>query len=163
MSGAEECAVNMASIDQSSKIAFTAPPEESDGILYAAAPVNALRMSKSELPRAMFGFCVWHVNQAPRLPVVFKTAIELAASQREDGVRSAHGPERARRERPAATCRRETKVFEDGIRPMHLNCLLAFEGIIASRDAIPLIERGKIIGAIGFSGDTDSQDEVVRT
>jgi glc operon protein GlcG len=44
---------------------------------------------------------------------------------------------------------------------MHLNYLLAFDGIIASRGGIPLIVEGKIIGAIGCSGGTDSQDEVV--
>jgi uncharacterized protein GlcG (DUF336 family) len=44
---------------------------------------------------------------------------------------------------------------------MHLNYLLAFDGIIASRGGIPLIEQGAIIGAIGCSGGTDSQDEIV--
>jgi glc operon protein GlcG len=57
--------------------------------------------------------------------------------------------------------RRPTKVFEDGINLMHLNYLLAFDGIIASRGGIPLIDQGDIIGAIGCSGGTDSQDEVV--
>jgi glc operon protein GlcG len=57
--------------------------------------------------------------------------------------------------------RRETKQFEDGIQLMHLNYLLAFDGIIASRGGIPLIELGVIIGAIGCSGGTDSQDEIV--
>jgi glc operon protein GlcG len=63
--------------------------------------------------------------------------------------------------RAAATFRRETKVFEYGIQLMHLNYLPAFDGIIASRGGIPLIEQGKIIGAIGCSGGADSQDEVV--
>jgi glc operon protein GlcG len=61
--------------------------------------------------------------------------------------------------RAAATFRRETKVFEDGIKLMHLNYLLAFHGIIGSRGGIPRIEQGTIIGAIGCSGGTDSQDE----
>jgi uncharacterized protein GlcG (DUF336 family) len=43
---------------------------------------------------------------------------------------------------------------------MHLNYLLAFDGVITSRGGIPLIENGVIIGAIGCSGGTDSQDEV---
>ena len=63
--------------------------------------------------------------------------------------------------RAAATFRRETKVFEDGVQLMHLNYLLAFDGIIASRGGVPLIDQGKIIGAIGCSGGTDSQDELV--
>ena len=44
---------------------------------------------------------------------------------------------------------------------MHLNYLLAFDGIIASRGGIPLIDQGVIIGAIGCSGGTDSQEEIV--
>jgi uncharacterized protein GlcG (DUF336 family) len=45
---------------------------------------------------------------------------------------------------------------------MHLNYLLAFNAVIASRGGgIPLIEHGMIIGAIGCSAGTDSQDEVV--
>lgn len=42
---------------------------------------------------------------------------------------------------------------------MRLNYLLAFDGIIASRGGIPLIDQGVIIGAIGCSGGADSQDE----
>jgi uncharacterized protein GlcG (DUF336 family) len=63
--------------------------------------------------------------------------------------------------RAAATFRRPTKVFEEGINLMHLNYLLAFDGVIASRGGIPLIAQGKVIGAIGCSGGADSQDEVV--
>jgi uncharacterized protein GlcG (DUF336 family) len=44
---------------------------------------------------------------------------------------------------------------------MHLNYLLAFDGILASRGGIPLIDQGVMIGAVGCSGGTDSQDEVV--
>jgi uncharacterized protein GlcG (DUF336 family) len=44
---------------------------------------------------------------------------------------------------------------------MHLNYLLAFDGVIASRGGIPLIEQGVMIGAIGCSGGTDSQDDIV--
>ncbi len=35
------------------------------------------------------------------------------------------------------------------------------DDVIASRGGIPLVEDGKIIGAIGCSGGTSSQDEVV--
>jgi len=56
---------------------------------------------------------------------------------------------------------RATKVFEDGIDLIHLNYLLAFDGITASRGGIALIDQGGIIGAVGCSGATDSQDEVV--
>ena len=37
-----------------------------------------------------------HQSSTPHLPVVFKTAVELTASQSHDGIGAAHGPEHAR-------------------------------------------------------------------
>ena len=85
----------------------------------------------------------------------------LVAFQRMDGAMLASIQIAEHKARAAATFRRPTKVFEDGINLMHLNYLLAFDGVIASRGGIPLIQKGLIIGAIGVSGGTDSQDEIV--
>jgi uncharacterized protein GlcG (DUF336 family) len=85
----------------------------------------------------------------------------LVAFQRMDGAMLASIQIAEHKARAAATFRRPTKEFEDGINLMHLNYLLAFDGIIASRGGIPLIEQGAIIGAIGSSGGTDSQDDIV--
>ena len=85
----------------------------------------------------------------------------LVAFQRMDGAMLASIHIAEHKARAAATFRRPTKQFEDGINLMHLNYLLAFDGIIASRGGIPLIERGVIISAIGSSGGADSQDEIV--
>jgi uncharacterized protein GlcG (DUF336 family) len=85
----------------------------------------------------------------------------LVAFQRMDGSMLASIQIAEHKARAAVTFRRPTKVFEDGINLMHLNYLLAFDGVIASRGGIPLVEQGSIIGAIGCSGGTGSQDEVV--
>ena len=85
----------------------------------------------------------------------------LVAFQRMDGAMLASIQIAEHKAKAAATFRRETKVFEDGVNLLHLNYLLAFDGIIASRGGIPLIEQGTIIGAIGCSGGADSQDEIV--
>jgi glc operon protein GlcG len=98
----------------------------------------------------------WKMNIA-----VADSGGNLVAFQRMDGAMLASIQIAEHKARAAATFRRETKVFEDGIQLMHLNYLLAFDGVIASRGGIPLIAQGKIIGAIGSSGGTDSQDEVV--
>ena len=98
----------------------------------------------------------WKMNVA-----VVDPGGHLVAFQRMDGAMLAAIQIAEHKARAAATFRRETKVFEDGINLMHLNYLLAFDGVIASRGGIPLIEKGSIIGAIGVSGGTDSQDEVV--
>jgi uncharacterized protein GlcG (DUF336 family) len=39
--------------------------------------------------------------------------------------------------------------------------MITLDDVIASRGGIPLVEDGKIIGAIGCSGGTSSQDEAV--
>jgi len=98
----------------------------------------------------------WKMNVA-----VVDSGGNLVAFQRMDGAMLASIGIAEHKARAAATFRRETKQFEDGIQLMHLNYLLAFDGIIASRGGIPLIEQGAIIGAIGCSGGTDSQDEIV--
>jgi glc operon protein GlcG len=98
----------------------------------------------------------WKMNLA-----VVDSGGNLVAFQRMDGAMLASIQIAEHKAKAAATFRRPTKVFEDGINLMHLNYLLAFDGVIASRGGIPLIENGSIIGAIGVSGGTDSQDEVV--
>ena len=98
----------------------------------------------------------WKMNVA-----VADSGGNLVAFQRMDGAMLASIQIAEHKARAAATFRRPTKVFEDGINLMHLNYLLAFDGVIASRGGIPLIEHGVLIGAIGCSGGTDSQDEVV--
>ncbi len=98
----------------------------------------------------------WKMNVA-----VVDSGGNLVAFQRMDGAMLASIQIAEHKARAAATFRRPTKEFEVGINVMHLNYLLAFDGIIASRGGIPLIEQGAIIGAIGSSGGTDSQDEIV--
>jgi glc operon protein GlcG len=98
----------------------------------------------------------WKMNVA-----VVDSGGNLVAFARMDGAMLASIQIAEHKARAAATFRRETKVFEDGVQLMQLNYLLAFDGIIASRGGIPLIEQGVIIGAIGCSGGTDSQDEIV--
>jgi uncharacterized protein GlcG (DUF336 family) len=85
----------------------------------------------------------------------------LVAFQRMDGAMLAAIKIAEHKARAAATFRRPTKVFEDGVQAMRLNYLLAFDDVIASLGGIPLIDKGVIIGGIGVSGGTDSQDEVV--
>ena len=60
--------------------------------------------------------------------------------------------------RASVKFRRPTKVFEDGIQKSDFKYRLSLDDI-ASRDGIPLIEDGKLIGAIGCSGGAGSQDE----
>jgi glc operon protein GlcG len=61
--------------------------------------------------------------------------------------------------RVAAKYRRPTRAFEDAVQKFDFKYILSLDDVVASRGGIPLIEDGKIIGAIGCSGGTGSQDE----
>jgi glc operon protein GlcG len=98
----------------------------------------------------------WKMNVA-----VVDAGANLVAFQRMDGAQLASIAVSEHKARAAATYRRETKVFEEGIQLKQNYYSLTLDGIVASRGGIPLIEAGKMIGAIGCSGGTGSQDEVV--
>jgi uncharacterized protein GlcG (DUF336 family) len=56
--------------------------------------------------------------------------------------------------------RRETKAFEMGVQAGN-HYLLTLDDVIASRGGIPILDGGRLVGAIGCSGGTGSQDEVI--
>lgn len=85
----------------------------------------------------------------------------LVAFKRMDGAQLASISISEHKARAALAYRRETKVFENAVQEGNLPYLMTLDGIIASRGGIPLVEGGKMIGAIGCSGGTGSQDEVV--
>ena len=64
--------------------------------------------------------------------------------------------------RAAAKYRRPTHAFEEAMQRGYVY-VGTLDDVIASRGGIPLVEDGKLIGAIGCSGATGSQDEVVCT
>lgn len=98
----------------------------------------------------------WKMNVA-----VVDSGGNLVAFQRMDGAMLASIQIAEHKARAAAIFRRETKVFENAIQVNNFTYLMTLDGFIASRGGLPLIEAGKLIGAIGCSGGTDSQDEVV--
>jgi glc operon protein GlcG len=97
----------------------------------------------------------WKMNVA-----VVDSGGNLVAFQRMDGAQLASIPISEHKARAAATYRRETVVFENAIQRSDFKYIMTLDGIIASRGGIPLVEAGKLIGAIGCSGGTGSQDEV---
>lgn len=61
--------------------------------------------------------------------------------------------------RSAARFKRPTKVFEDALAAGGVGLrVLKVEGAVPVEGGIPLIEDGKIIGAVGVSGGQSSQD-----
>jgi glc operon protein GlcG len=97
----------------------------------------------------------WKMNCA-----VVDSGGALVSFKRMDGAQLGSIEIAMHKARASAKFRRETKAFESGIQG-GLNYLITLDDVIASRGGIPLVEGGKIIGAIGCSGGTGSQDEVV--
>ena len=97
----------------------------------------------------------WKLNVA-----VVDWSGSLVAFARMDGAQLGSIDIALHKARAAAKYRRETKVFENGIQA-GFNYLATLDDIIASRGGIPLVQDGRMIGAIGCSGGTGSQDEVV--
>lgn len=60
--------------------------------------------------------------------------------------------------RTAAIYRRPSKVFEDQVKNARVSAL-ALHGAVALQGGVPITVNGKVIGAIGVSGETPQQDE----
>jgi uncharacterized protein GlcG (DUF336 family) len=87
---------------------------------------------------------------------------DLVAFGRMDGAQLASISISQHKARAAARYRRPTRAFEDAVQH-GVAYITTLDDVIASRGGIPLVEGGKIIGAVGCSGGTGSQDEAVCT
>ena len=96
----------------------------------------------------------WALNVA-----VVDSGANLVAFARMDGAHLAGVAIAEHKARSAAIFRRPTRVFEDAIQKSDNKALLTLDGISALRGGIPLIEDGKLIGAIGCAGGATTQDE----
>jgi glc operon protein GlcG len=130
------------------KIPFDLPYGPPISLLRAQTAINAVISEANKRD--------WKMNVA-----VVDSGGNLVAFQRMDGAMLASIQIAEHKARAAALFRRETRVFENAIQINNFNYLMTLDGFIASRGGIPLIEDGKLIGAIGCSGGTDAQDEVV--
>ncbi len=133
-----------------------AVPEKMPFDIPYGAPIALARakavIAAAEAEAAKHG---WKLNIA-----VVDSGGNLVAFSRMDGAQLASIAISEHKARAAATFRRETKVFENGLQGGSAY-LVTLDGTIGSRGGIPLVEAGTLIGAIGCSGGTGSQDEVV--
>ncbi|MBV8656334.1 MAG: heme-binding protein [Burkholderiales bacterium] len=98
----------------------------------------------------------WPLNIA-----VVDSGAQLVLFKRMDGAMLGSIAVAEHKARTSAKFRRETRVFEEAIQRNGYNYVLTLDDVIASRGGIPLVAGGKLVGAIGCSGGTSSQDEVV--
>lgn len=95
----------------------------------------------------------WKMNIA-----VVDTNGELVQFERMEGAQIASGTISIGKARTAARFRRESRVFYNVYESGHSYISTLDPTLIASPGGFPLIEGGKVIGAVGCSGGTGDQD-----
>src|SRR5258708_462285 len=86
---------------------------------------------------------------------------DLLGFERMDGAQLASITVSQRKARTAARFRRETRVFYNQFEAGHAYVATLDPELVASPGGFPLVEGGKLIGAIGCSGGTADQDAAV--
>jgi uncharacterized protein GlcG (DUF336 family) len=98
----------------------------------------------------------------PMAVTVVDTAGHLVAFEKMDNTQTASIAVSQDKAVSAATYRRPTKVFQDGLAAGGAGLrILTLRGASAVEGGIPLMVDGRIIGAIGVSGGSAEQDGVV--
>jgi glc operon protein GlcG len=95
----------------------------------------------------------WKLNIA-----VVDTNGELVHFSRMEGAQIASGPISVGKARTAARYRRESRLFYNAYEGGHSYVGTLDPTLVASPGGFPLVEGGKLIGAVGCSGGTGYQD-----
>jgi uncharacterized protein GlcG (DUF336 family) len=95
---------------------------------------------------------------------VVDPAGDLVYYERTDNSQWASAKVAIEKARSAAIYKRPTKVFQDALAKGGANMrILALDGAVPVEGGVPLISEGKIIGAIGVSGDLGENDAQCAT
>ena len=131
--------------------ALTPPPYGEPINLETAKKVAAAAIAETT-KRNWNAFCVAVVNPSG----------DLVYFEKQDNCQYASIGISQHKARTAARYRRPTLVFETLIgKGPYFAFLTTLDDVIASRGGNPLMVDGKVVGAIGVSGGTGSQDNVV--
>jgi uncharacterized protein GlcG (DUF336 family) len=98
----------------------------------------------------------WKMNIA-----VVDTNGELVHFSRMEGAQIASGTISVGKARTAARFRRESRLFYNAYETGHPYVSTLDPTLVASPGGFPLVEGGKLIGAVGCSGGTGDQDAVI--
>ena len=92
---------------------------------------------------------------------VVDTNGELVHFSRMEGAQIASGTISVGKARTAARFRRESRLFYNAFETGHPYVSTLDPTLVASPGGFPLVEGGKLIGAVGCSGGTGDQDAVI--
>jgi glc operon protein GlcG len=131
--------------------ALAPPPYGAPINLETAKKVAAAAVAEAQ-KRSWNAFCIAVVNPSG----------DLVYFEKQDNCQYASIGISQHKARTAARFRRPTLVFETLLgKGPYFAYLATLDDVIASRGGNPLVVDGKVIGAIGVSGATGSQDNVV--
>ena len=92
---------------------------------------------------------------------VVDTNGELVQFERMEGAQIGGGQVSTGKARTAARFRRETRAFYNAFETGHPYVATLDPTLVASPGGFPLVDGGKLIGAVGCSGGTGDQDAAV--
>jgi glc operon protein GlcG len=98
----------------------------------------------------------WKMNIA-----VVDTNGEPVMFERMEGAQIASGPISIGEARTSARFRRESRAFYNAYETGHAYVGTLDPGLVASPGGYPLVDGGKLIGAVGCSGGTGDQDALI--
>ena len=98
----------------------------------------------------------WKMNIA-----VVDTNGELVQFERMEGAQIASGSISIGKARTAVRFRRESRLFYNAYETGHTFAATLDPTLVASPGGFPLVENGKLIGAVGCSGGTGDQDAAI--
>ena len=129
-----------------------APPPYGESINLETAKKVAAAAVAETTKRNWNAFCI----------AVVTPSGDLVYFEKQDNCQYASTTIAQHKARTAARYRRPTLVFETLIgKGPYFAYLTTLDDVIASRGGNPIVVNGKIIGAIGASGGTGSQDDVI--
>ena len=129
-----------------------APPSYGEPINLATAKMVAAAAAAEATKRNWNAFCIAIVNPAG----------DLVYFEKQDNCQYASIGVAQHKARTSTRYRRPTLVFETLIgKGPYFAYLTTLDDVIASRGGNPLMAGGKVVGAIGVSGGSGSQDNVV--
>jgi uncharacterized protein GlcG (DUF336 family) len=123
----------------------------------AAPPANPLDVAEAVLTASL---AEAKKHDWKLVCAVLDSGGNLVSVKRMDGAQLASIDIAIHKARTAVKFRRETKVFETNVQSGNVY-QLTLDDVVASRGGIPLVSENKLVGAIGCSGGSGSQDEVV--
>ena len=91
---------------------------------------------------------------------IVNPAGDLVYFEKPDDTQNASPAVSQAKAKSAALFRRPTKVFFDAMESGH-PYVATLPGVVGADGGLPIIEGGKVIGAIGISGGTGAQDAVI--